>query len=392
MNKSSIYNTLILLPIYWLFSGMLVMRSGDKPMVAMVVISLITTLCCYGFSTAKINIKQDKFLWVILAMTAYAVFSYQYHGYSSRGLRALLCASLFLTFLPRQLLSQGLLSKLLVVGSICSLFIPLYYGQYLEVARGSWPINAIPQATLSAAIGLAALASAIEAKALERYLLLMAFALCAIAVIISESRGLWLGYMVVCSIVVIIKYRHCLLNRKNIILSLGLTLISSVALAPVVESRIDKTRYEVQQIERGNFGTSIGMRLEMWMMAPQLVTDNLLVGLGSDHQQKFAELIKSKKVSMALKRDKPAHYHNQYIDQLVKNGVIGLALLLLLLIAPFSSTAKTKPLARYIAGSIVLLYAIAALTDVPFNHGQTILLFALLIGSLRTFKANENYD
>ena len=35
-------------------------------MVAMVIISIITTLCCYRFSTVKTNIKQDKFLWIIL--------------------------------------------------------------------------------------------------------------------------------------------------------------------------------------------------------------------------------------------------------------------------------------------------------------------------------------
>ncbi|WP_158264551.1 O-antigen ligase family protein [Photobacterium rosenbergii] len=361
-------------------------------MVAMVIISIIATLCCYGFNSAKINIKQDKFLWVILAMTAYAIFSYHYHGYSSRGLRALLCGSLFLIFLPRQLLSLKLIYAFLFIGSLCSMFMPFYYGEYLNVGRGVWPINAIPQSTLSSAIGLAALVSAIEEKKFERYFMFMAFTFSSIAVIVSESRGLWLGHFTVSSLIFFIKYRRCLLNKKNLLISLALLITSSIVLAPVVESRIGKTQYEIQQIEQGNFNTSIGLRLEMWMMAPQLVVDNVMFGLGSEHQQKFAEQIKSQDVSRTLKRDKPSHYHNQYLDQLVKNGAVGLILLMLLLISPLSSLTKAKPVVRYTVGSVVLLYSIAALTDVPFNHGQTLLLFTILISCIKTIRYNDTYD
>ena len=361
-------------------------------MVAMVIISIIATLCCYGLSIAKINIKQDKFLWALLAMTGYALFSYHYHGYSSRELRSLLCASLFLTFFPRHLISRKLLSGLLVTGSICSFATAFYYGQYLNIVRWEWPINAIPQATLSSAISLAALSIAIEAKKLERYSLFFAFIAGTIAVVISESRGLWLAHSIVSILILLVKLRHCLVSKKNAVIILALFVTSCFAVAPVVESRIDATRYEIQQIEQGNFRTSIGQRLEMWMTAPKLVSDNLILGLGGTLHSKFIELEQQGLIPDGIKGDNPPHYHNQYIDRVIKGGFIGLALLLLLIVTPLTSLARRMGTTRYISGSLVLLYSIAGLTDVPFNHGQTILLFTLLLGSLRTQTTKETYD
>ncbi len=89
---------------------------------------------------------------------------------------------------------------------------------------------------------------------------------------------------------------------------------------------------------------------------------------------------KEGRISQCLYKLKPAHITaNQYIDKLVKNGVIGLALFLLLLLAPLWLYHKDH-YTKYITISLCALLAIASLTDVPFfNHGQTLFIFMVYV-------------
>lgn len=384
MKENTLTNTLILLPIYWLFSGMLVMNSGDKPMVAMAVISIFATLLTYGLTSAKANIRHDKTLWLLLVMTGYATFSYYYHGLSSREIRALITASLFLLFFPKQLLTMGRLQILALIGSIFALAATYYFGQYLGMVRWQWPINAIPLATMSAVFGLISVTSLFTAPRTRKNI---TFSLLAIffslgAVLLSQTRGVWLGYAIVTGIVVITLNRGKVLNIRSIAIAIALLSITGFSLKPVISERLAQTQYEINSIITGNLNTSFGLRLQMWMLSPEMLNNDWLIGLGNDHVNKFKELTAEGQVSSALAGFKPAHYHNQYIDRSIKNGLIGLAILLALLSFPVYSSMKLSRDRRFTILSISLLYAIASLTDVPFNHTQTLLLYLIIISSV----------
>ncbi|WP_273857689.1 O-antigen ligase family protein [Photobacterium sp. GSS17] len=384
MNRSTIFNTLILLPVIWLFSGLLVVGDGDKPMVALVVISAITSISYYGLQTTRDNLRHNRVLWVVLALTAYGLFSHFYHGISSREIRALLMASVMLICFPRELISQRLLSWLCLMGSIACFGMAFYYGLYLDMHRGLWPINAIPQATMSAAISLSALAMMTGNDTCNKKILIAAFFIGMAAVIISQTRGVWLGYFITVMLIVALRLRHLLMTRKACLITLATLAVGSFALKPVVEARIDETQYEVNQIMSGNFNTSAGLRLQMWAIAPQLVEDNWLLGLGRYHHEKFNELYRQGQASESLKQENPAHYHNQFLDRLVKSGIIGVILLVTLLSVPLIGLSHVSHQHRYMLSSIVLLYATASLTDVPFSHPQPLLLYIFLVSCLTT--------
>lgn len=384
MNRSTIFNTLILLPVIWLFSGLLVVGDGDKPMVALVVISAITSISYYGLQTTRDNLRHNRVLWVVLALTAYGLFSHFYHGISSREIRALLMASVMLICFPRELISQRLLSWLCLMGSIACFYMAYYYGQYLDIGRGAWPINAIPQATMSAAIGLIALSLSCNKNASHKTIAVLAFVISTAAVLFSQSRGVWLGYFVTVALMIILHFRSLLLTKKSCLVALLLLIMGGFALKPVVEARIDETQYEVNQIMSGNFTTSAGLRLQMWAIVPQLVEDNWLLGLGRYHREKFNELYQQGQASETLKQQNPAHYHNQFLDRLVKSGMVGVALLLALLSVPLIGLSRASHQHRYMLSSIVLLYATASLTDVPFSHPQPLLLYIFLVSCLTT--------
>ena len=393
MNKSSILNTLILLPIYWLFSGMLLMGGGDKPMVAMVIISVLTTLYCYGLTSAKENIVNNKVLWILFTIVGYTLFCYHYHGVSSREIRALLSASVFLTFFPHRLLTRKTLCLVTILGSICSLSYAFYYGQIIEIPRWQWPFNAIPQATISASIGLISLCSLYSSKGLQKYSFTLAFIISTLAVFISQSRGIWGGYFLISGVLTLVRARHHFMSKKTVLSGFIIIFLCAFSLKPVIETRIQETESEVSRITSGNLDTSFGFRIQMWQLSPHLIKNNVLLGAGDEHSNRFKELYQRGLVSEHLMLFNPSHYHNQYIDRVIKNGLFGLFLLFALLLAPIHFRPKQRRVDCNIIGSLASLYAIAGLTDVPFNHPQPILFYTFIVCILSTaVTQKKEYD
>ncbi|MGF1680931.1 O-antigen ligase family protein [Photobacterium minamisatsumaniensis] len=389
MNKSTITNSLILLPLYWLFSGMLIMGGGDKPMVAMVIISIVATVLTYGSKTLKENLRSDKVLWVLLAITLYAIFSYLYHGLSSREIRGVLTATLLLTVLPRHLITSKILLILILLGSISSLGTAYYNGIYLDLPRGAWPINAIPQATLSAIIALLAFCLSQKFTGKMRGVALLSFMLGTIAVVLSQTRGIWLAYSCTLLILIFLHARHLVLNKKVILISIAAIFSTGFLFKPIIEHRVKQTQYELNKITSGNLNTSIGLRLQMWKISSKIVADNWVLGTGDEHKARFDLLAEQGEVSAYFVKHRPPHYHNQYIDRYIKNGVVGLALLLALLITPIVITKGRSSSVN----SLCLVITIASLTDTPLNHAQTILMFTVLITLLTSITiSTKNYD
>ncbi|PSU49839.1 ligase [Photobacterium frigidiphilum] len=390
MNKANIFKLLMLLPYIWLSTGLLVLRNSDKTMIIMMVIAIIATLIHRGLAPIKENLRNDKTLWLLLVITGYALFSYYYHGGSSREIRALIGASLFLICFPRELLTQKVLLGLTLLGSSLCLAYACYYNLYLNVGRSNWPINAIPFATMCAVFGVLAIAQLSRTSSLSvRLQAILALTLSLTGVIFTETRGIWLGFTITAAIILLLKVKNKGINWKYA--TIGLTAFLSIGFMakPQLEQRIEQTQAEVNAITSGNLNTSIGLRFQMWKLAPDMLQDNYILGLGDRHALRFDELYKLGFISKELFNFKPAHYHNQYLDKLIKNGVFGLLLFLVLIIVPITQVKYVSTNRKYKIIGIVSLFAIASLTDVPFNHGQTLSMYLLLICGLINYNDKE---
>uniref|UniRef100_UPI003CC9172E O-antigen ligase family protein n=1 Tax=Vibrio splendidus TaxID=29497 RepID=UPI003CC9172E len=74
-----------------------------------------------------------------------------------------------------------------------------------------------------------------------------------------------------------------------------------------------------------------------------------------------------------------SHYHNQFLDNMVKSGTIGLLFIIGLLIYPLIKIKSLNEENRYIVIGLTSLFFIAGLTDVPFNHPQPLLMYLLFL-------------
>lgn len=395
MFKKYLINGLILLPFIWLSTGLLILRNGDKTMVAMVIISLITTLLVYGLTTLKTNISTNKLLWLLCVICGYFLFSYYYHGLSSREIRSFIAATLLVAIFPSSLLTKKFIIWLTVISALISFCFAYYCMIYMHWSRGAWPINAIPYGTLIAGISVIALSLSLTlTNYKEKAVTFLAFILSSYGLIITESRGVWLGFIFALTVifVVFITTKKIKITWRSVVIAIILISGVSIISKPLISQRLSQTHQEYSDIKSGDLNTSIGLRLQMWQSAPMLIEHHELLGQGNQYLTSLDNLYHQGHISKSLYEAQPPHFHNQYVDYMVKKGIVGLILLLCLLILPLRLLKNASTLQRYITISLVSLFAVASFTDVPLNHGQTIFMYIFWLGCFTTTSNNEHAD
>nr|WP_268895533.1 O-antigen ligase family protein [Grimontia sedimenti] len=155
------------------------------------------------------------------------------------------------------------------------------------------------------------------------------------ALVLGESRGVMLAMGVAVVLLVcyvLTKNANKIRMRKYIsIFILSIVGLLTLNISSIV-ARYEATKKEVASIESGNLNTSIGFRLQLWHAGAELIKDKPILGYGESHKEEKERLAKEGYISKQAA--KHSHYHNQYIDSMVKNGVGGLFSILLLIFLP----------------------------------------------------------
>ncbi|MEZ8345122.1 O-antigen ligase family protein [Vibrio splendidus] len=383
INKKHIYTTFLLLPYFFAVTGMLVLDSGDKKMIPLFLIGIIASILAFKKETILSNLRSP-FIWLVSISCIYTIFSYYYHGASSRELRALIGSTLFLIFFPYNLLNHRVLGWVVLLGSITAFLNSVYFNVYMGISRDAGYINPIPYATSCALIAIISFSLLIEQPSFkEKLIASLAFLLSLPPIILSETRGIWLALTVSTLVLVIFKYIKTPPSRNQltfIFITVTVSLFSGTYLfKDKIIERYDQTVYEVEKIQSGNYNTSIGQRLQLWQLAPQLIQKKPLLGYGNEKPKLLQDKLKNKKISNLTFRLASHHYHNQFLNKMVKSGVIGLIFIIGLLLYPLIIVKKLPSIDAYIAIGLVSLLFIAGLTDVPFNHPQPLILYLLFL-------------
>lgn len=379
INRKQIYTVLLLLPYFFAVTGMLILDGGDKKMIPLFIISIIV----FKKETIFNNIRSP-FVWLIGISCIYIVFSYYYHGASSRELRALIGVTLFLITFPYQILTQRIIKWVVLIGSLAICINSLYFNLYEGTGRSAGYINPIPYATSCALISIIAFSLLLDKSSLKEKLLpLSAFLLSLPPIILSETRGIWLAFSITLLVLVIVKLSISPPSKHQTLI----VFITVIILSPIatylfkghVEQRYNKTIYEIEEIKKNNYNTSIGLRLKLWSLAPEIFKDSPLLGHGQESKGILKEKLEKKEISQNIFNVASTHYHNQFLDRMVRYGVVGLLLLVCIIFYPLTRLNKVVEHERYIIVGSMLLFLIASLTDVPFNHPQPLILYLLFL-------------
>lgn len=379
--KIKFINSLLELPFLWLCTGLLILPNGDKNLVAIIGIAILAQI----YKTKGIKLYYKSPITKLTCITSlFLVFIYFKNGISSSEFRTFIALSLYFLFIPHSIITKNKLVLMCFFSSLVCLSFVYYNQEIISLSRSHWPINAIPYSTMVAVYSLIATCTLLEKNSkLVTITLIFSLILNCLTIVLSETRGIWLSFIT--SIIFISSYKlifdYKKIYWKYILLFMGLVVLVLFLGRHNLNQRITETQNEYAKIAKGNLNTSIGLRLQMWSIAPTLIKENPYIGLGEKHLASIKRLYAEKKISKSLYRFNPPHYHNQFIDTLVKKGFIGFTLLILMLALPIFLIHKYQPpqLYKLIAYSTIILFTIASLTDVPFRHSQTLFLYSFFV-------------
>lgn len=349
---------------------------------------------------------RDAFTWWFAAsMLAMGVLwaaqadPAEHFGRADRPAKYLLgamCLFFVAAFPPRpQALLAGLVTGTLGAGAIA---IWQMYGLHAERAWGH--TNAIQYGNLALCMAamLALYAGAVWAQLgwTARGLCVLGVAAGLNASVLSQARGGWLALLL--AIPVLLAWLA--VHRRRVFKAVSLGVVALVLLLSFANSRVLLERWERMEQEvqvygqRGEAGTSVGQRLEHWRFAWDIARERPLLGWG------FAGYMaeKAKRSGAGLYHPSIVEYkfvHNELLDQWVKLGVTGPAVLLLFYALPLAmflplasrmqryqrdAALGAHALALRLCGTCVpLLYIGFGLTQVFFAHNSGIMFYLFML-------------
>ncbi|WP_232603737.1 O-antigen ligase family protein [Photobacterium carnosum] len=373
-------NFLIILPILWIFTGLFLLKHGDKPLVVLTLISAAISLLIYKTSVCKKNIK-NPYLWLMFGLLFISIICESLHIYNPINFRSIAIITVLLCFLPFTLITNKTLSIIIFIATINS-FIFVFWFSYINILdRSSWPINAIPYSTYICFIAITSLILFFSAKNnIIKYILLLCLCLNITTIIMTETRGALVALVpTLFSLIFYHSYKNKTIKRNALFSVIGLVIICGLSY-PIIEQRINQTTTDITSIKSGNTDTSIGLRLDFWKAGFHLIKESPIIGYGTNYFQQLDKLANEHIIPQYAAAYKPLHFHNQFVDISVKCGLLGLLSLFALLIFPIiklKNKTSNEALLIYSYTSILIL---AGLTDVPFFHKQLFIIFFIIIG------------
>ncbi|MGI9832799.1 O-antigen ligase family protein [Vibrio vulnificus] len=381
ISKMSPHEWLISLPIIWIFSGQLITSDSYKAMIALSLISLITSIWQYGYQIIIHNIITNKWIQVIGIMLISTIFYKEYNSsVSNSSLRSYAIMLVLLVSLPK-VLSYKIFSHLhwlLLTSSFIMLSYTTLNMYYWENPRSLWDINPIPYTTISAAIAISSICYLLTSEIKNtRTVAITSFIFSFNSLVTGLSRGPFLALFISLFIVVIFTYRKQNIKHIRLVTVIVAMLLSVSIHSNLVTERVKNTENAISTIQQGGTDTSIGARIKLWSSSIYLIFENPILGLGNKEKLYREELANNGIIEQETVQW--GHYHNQYVNTLVKQGFIGLALLILLVGYPLLRIKVLDTLPASIILGVLSVFWVSALTDIPLNHAQPLIIFIALI-------------
>ncbi|UOE80942.1 O-antigen ligase family protein [Vibrio splendidus] len=378
LNKESVILFIILLPVYFSFSGLFLYENSPKNLQALIAISLLLSIYQFGINHVKQQFVKNKILWCITLFISYGLYQKHLHGFSSGLIKTYGFLLLYFIVIPEYLFSKvkSHLLNLSLVASICSLAYFYQQDVLLDRNRMSWGIGVLHYTVMSSWLACFALYKLTTTK--DKFIILksvLVISISAFLIIETQARSafaslsfLAVGYFL---FTVIKNKKHMAFFSIAILL-----LISILTQVPAIKDRVSETENEISMIKDGKLQSSLGLRVQMWEAATYMVAEKPIIGVGKEHYAIKSELAENHIIDPIVV--KFSHYHNGYVDILVKSGIVGLSFIIFLLSYPLYIWTKNRNKECFPCLSLGLLYMISSLTNVPLNNLHLVFFFMMI--------------
>lgn len=342
--------------------------------------------------------KEDRVLFSIFALYAIAMFVFAYlDGWHVRELDR---PSRFILALPVMLLLLKLVGRVqwlwfgVVLGAILAFTLAVYERSVLGFGRAQGSQHPIMFGNIGMMLGLISFVSSMYFLAKKRYLWLalgIIGGLCGIgASVLSASRGGWVALPLIGFF--LLWQSRFLLGKKTLVGALATSVFLIVVAVAIpqtgIKDRIDEAVSDVVKYDTGvDKKTSVGLRFEMWKAALVMFKGSPFIGVG----EYGSVSVKAKIVEEGIVSKEVlgySHAHNEYINALGLNGIVGFIFLMGIYLIPLK--LFLKKIRQYpdnwnvksyaMAGALVpMSYMDFGLSQVMFSHNIGVMMYAFPI-------------
>jgi O-antigen polymerase (rfal protein) len=276
-------------------------------------------------------VKQNK---AIFAVTTFyflvSLFFIFFHGDKINLIDNPLRAFLFLSVIIFVVYSSVKFDVLLYsipLGAFISGVIALYQYYILNLESAFYYQMKIQSGDMAMSLGLFSFVIALHLLDANKSKLAMLVIVSGIfgilASLLSFSRGGWVGVPILLLILIFL-YRHLL--SKKLLLG-GITFLCIISVVLTVNNkfvnRLSEAQYELKLYLSGDDKvSSIGERLDMWKIGSKAFLEHPISGWSLKELDYYKKDLSDKnivtKASISF-----SHLHNQFIDELVKKGIVG---------------------------------------------------------------------
>ena len=334
--NQNIYNKIGELGVYIYTLSLFISKSGVNIGLGFLLLAFLL----YLWDRRKINLTtEEKYILVILILLP--IFSLFSAGGTHSFQRALEKSYRYLPifFIPLFITSERVIKIILSLFSL-SIFISFINGIFFY-KKLKWNFNArlisfsnhpLDEAHILAMGSLFLLALLIYTLKFKKYrelpIYLLAFILALIALVMTQGRGAWLGFLGGLFVVVFLLMK----NKKLFIV--GVILVGVLGVGAVTSKGLENNRYIKRFESISNLNDpSNGIRLLLWESSIEMFKDNFPFGVGRDNASKYAleYMEKNNKYDEMKYKWAKAHLkeiagsgnlHSMYFTSLAEEGIL----------------------------------------------------------------------
>lgn len=333
----------VLSPFFWSWAIVFNVPNSKHVLSRLIAIICVYLIIAYkGELKENLKIKHKRiYVSILLLSFLYYVFLHVYNDGHFDFARVLISTSVFVFLVPERFFSENSFKYLISISSVLFVLFGLYEKHITGVDRIGMLVNSGPYAFVCGLLLISQFYLLISYKnKLNVYInSVLAFGLL-YTIYLTETRAIWLGLSAVFIICLLYYFMVSKTKKKYWLLLILPVVFYTVFSIDSVNGRVSGTIYEVNKVlSKSNFNSSSGARLDMWRNGLVYWQKFPLFGVDKKQEYKLIEDSFRKKEMQTsahyhLTRTDRSSYHNVYIQSLVKGGVLGFALMLLMLIAP----------------------------------------------------------
>lgn len=372
-------------------------------------IFLFSLTCLFNKAQYQIHPEERLMLYLLAAYFATFILSAVVNGWTGLQTRYLGVDIRYLAAIPVYLMIRRFpmavhwlllggagAALLLALQAYCDIFVLNMYR-----AQGVYSPNLFGPFAALIAVWLLMMWQMDDKKEGWARWLLPPLSLCALfAVVLSGSRGAYVGL-----IVMLVVWLSLSLRRRHALIALlvvGVGLVAIYSAADSVKQRVDHVAAEVETYLSiddiaSHKGEVLGnvQRLEIWRTAMLIFKDSPVVGIGRGNYERVAGEYAARGEVHPMGA-KAGHAHNAYLDVLASRGVVGFVVLMGMLLYPlyfFFSTRTISPDSAMLGITHLVGFMAFSMTDASTflkgNFASIFLLYLMVFFSWHVKKVHE---